>query len=424
LPANQTKVRARMLDGPRLTSKYRVWNRDTGVTISEVNAAAGYQGKQRTVSEGHKWPPSKEGGLRDVGGPFYTEKSYVQGAAFPPFNATYFPSTTVGRQQSSQLSTPHPRQGDAPQYPTASVSTDAQLDALGATAIARCEPTNSMSNAVTFLGELMKEGLPHLISSSVWESRTDLARKSGSEYLNVQFGWIPILSDIQGFARAVSHADKVMSQYERDAGKVVRRRYSFPTVKTESEQNYRDDGTQFPNGFFSNNFPNMTVSGGPSAVKVKTEVLTERWFSGAFTYYLPSDYDSRKKMGKLAAVADKLFGVQPSPEDVWNLAPWSWAIDWFSNTGDVINNLGKFGTEGLVMPYGYMMEHSIVKKTYSYVGRSGIKPPYDKVPPISLVTESKKRREANPFGFGVSWDGLSSFQTSILAALGLSRGRR
>jgi hypothetical protein len=34
---------------------------------------------------------------------------------------------------------------------------------------------------------------------------------------------------------------------------------------------------------------------------------------------------------------------------------------------------------------------------------------------------TKRRTEANPFGFGVSWKGLSPFQLSIAAALGISR---
>jgi len=70
----------------------------------------------------------------------------------------------------------------------------------------------------------------------------------------------------------------------------------------------------------------------------------------------------------------------------------------------------------MVMRYGYMMESTIVKDTYNSVDSKKLQ-----TSPISLVLETKQRVKANPFGFGVSWDGLSPFQYSIAGALGLSR---
>jgi len=88
----------------------------------------------------------------------------------------------------------------------------------------------------------------------------------------------------------------------------------------------------------------------------------------------------------------------------------------------VLNNFWKFKVEGLVMRYGYLMEHSIVRDTYTIDG-TGLKSEFLPIQPLVLVTETKIRRKANPFGFGLKWDGLSPFQLSIAAALGLSKGR-
>jgi hypothetical protein len=74
------------------------------------------------------------------------------------------------------------------------------------------------------------------------------------------------------------------------------------------------------------------------------------------------------------------------------------------------------------MWYGYIMEHSIVRDTYT-LSATGFNQP-QAVPPATFVTETKLRRGANPFGFGLTWDGLSTFQKSILAALGITRGSR
>jgi len=302
-------------------------------------------------------------------------------------------------------------------FPGPIASSDDELDALGATAIARCKPTNSVADAATFVGETLKDGLPHMVGHTTWEPRTKLAKKAGKEYLNTEFGWKPLLNDIRSFAQAVKHAHSVLSQFERDSGKTVRRRYNFPEQREVTETTIATGARCWlPQS-------NTYWFGDPEGRVTKTvETVTRRWFSGAFTYHLPSGSDTRSKMERYTLEADKLFGILPTPETLWELAPWSWAVDWFSNTGDVVSNLTDWAIYGLVMRYGYMMEHTIVKHTYSYEGPSGYQGLEGFVQPFSLVREVKKRRKANPFGFGVTWEGLSPTQGLIAAALGLTRG--
>jgi hypothetical protein len=125
-------------------------------------------------------------------------------------------------------------------------------------------------------------------------------------------------------------------------------------------------------------------------------------------------------MDRIALLA-KQVGADPSPETIWNLAPWSWALDWFSNTGSVVQNISSFQSDGHVLAYGYMMEHSSSTDTYSLDGCTLTNGQPLEIPVFTLTTEVKKRRKANPYGFGVRWDGLSAFQYSILAALGITR---
>jgi hypothetical protein len=161
---------------------------------------------------------------------------------------------------------------------------------------------------------------------------------------------------------------------------------------------------------------------GKPAVEDVIEFSQNRWFSGAFTYHLPTGYDSRLKMASLAQRANVLYGTALTPKSVWNLAPWSWAVDWFSSAGSVVKNLSDVAQYGLVMPWGYIMEHTIVRRVITSLNTNyyaDVLP----MPSVVLVTETKIRRQANPFGFGVSYDGLSPLQNAILAALGLSRSR-
>jgi hypothetical protein len=291
---------------------------------------------------------------------------------------------------------------------------DGELMARGATAISRCKPTNSPADAFTFLAELYKDKIPHLIGSSIWKAKTgEMLKASADDYLNIQFGWQPILNDIKDFLGAVYHADRVLTQFERDAGKVVRRRYRFPSNKETSEETLNPGAVPF--GYTG--YPT-----GPFGKIVRhTTVVTDIWFSGAFTYHLPSGYDSRNKLESFARKAEFLLGTDLSPEKIWKIAPWSWAVDWFANTGDVLSNITDFASGSLVMRYGYVMGTKVVTDIYTNEG-SGLFGQVVVMPPFKVESTTKRRLAANPFGFGVVWGDLSPFQLSILAALGITKG--
>jgi hypothetical protein len=254
--------------------------------------------------------------------------------------------------------------------------------------------------------------LPHLVGSRLWKDRTKVAKDAADEYLNIQFGWRPLVSDITDFGKVVRNADAVLKQYERDAGRLVRRRTNLPTDRESWETTTPSPTIWEPVS------SNLRATGGTGITR--HSITRRRWFSGAFVYHLPTGYDSRSRLDRYALLADRL-GLSLTPDTLWNLAPWSWAVDWFSNAGDVIQNVSNFSNDGLVMAYGYVMEHSIHRVTYTWDlphvngGRLNVQP-------LTLVTESKVRVGANPYGFGVTWDDLSPFQLSILGALGISKG--
>jgi len=110
--------------------------------------------------------------------------------------------------------------------------------------------------------------------------------------------------------------------------------------------------------------------------------------------------------------------MEITPEVLWNLAPWSWAADWFGNIGDVMHNVSALGRDGLVMEYGYVMNER--KTDASYVCRSRLGT-YTR----DVTTVDRRRWAAiSPYGFSVSWDGLTPKQLAVVTALGLTRGPR
>lgn len=292
------------------------------------------------------------------------------------------------------------------------------LDEAGATAIASVAPTNSASNVATLLGEIKKDGLPSLPGILTWKQRTELARAAGSEFLNYQFGWVPLLSEVKNIGNAARHSRDIVQQYQKDEGNNVRRRFDYPIDETVSTSVV---STQARIGL-AHGYPKQLNDSVLATLMSETSSTRRKWFSGSFTYALPSRTDSFRRMLGYGSEADKLFGITITPDVLWELAPWSWAVDWFSNAGDVIHNASAFGAAGLVMQYGYMMSESVDTISYSLKG-SGIKN-FSGAPSSSYTKRVvKTRRPANPFGFGLTEFDLSPTQLAITAALGLTKLR-
>ncbi len=362
----------------------------------------------------------------DVGSPFKTSRSFISDTQGKPLKAkpkvyeiivdgrNFFGNGTYARYNGPILPVdPAPRH-----FPSRAFTSDNEMHMLGTQAISLCKPTTPEASVTAAIGELVRDGLPAIPGLGTMRDRTQLAKKAGGEYLNVQFGWVPLVSDVRKIADAIRKSDAILKQYERNSGKGVRRRFTFPTITVEEEFTPDTAGAPYPAG------PPLTYFDDYTGVLTghRTSVV-ETWFSGSFTYYVPPATDYRHRTLRQAALANKLLGVYPTPEVFWQLTPWSWAVDWFTDIGDVMSNISDWAAQGLVMQYGYLMQTKRITDTYTL---SEIKPKgHDPLAvSLSFTSITKQRVKADPFGFGISWDGLSPYQLSIIAALGLSRGKR
>jgi hypothetical protein len=398
-----------------ITRQYPDWD-STGTS---------FKGLEITQDENHGVRNSRDlrdRGGTDVGGPFFNQKkrAFIKGDAGDTTIDQKGFNTDNGAWSRMIYTGPvlavNPQDSMFPSYSAT------YLTAKGTTAIARCKPTNSIVELSTTLGETIHDGLPKLLGHAEWKPKTKAARKAaGDEYLNVQFGWLPLVSDVQGAAYALANARRLIDSYERNSGKIVRRRYEFPVEKTESTV---DLGVSYGHLFSGQNAPGILYDASkprPHLIK-HTKSETRTWFSGAFTYHLPVGYSSREWLESYYAQAQYLLGIKLDPSTVWNLAPWSWAVDWVSNMGDLISNITDWSSDGLVLRYGYIMEHSLQEITYSLDGPTRFNP-YGSIfaSPVTFQLETKRREKATPFGFDVNFDSFTSRQKAIVVALGLSR---
>jgi hypothetical protein len=298
------------------------------------------------------------------------------------------------------------------------------LTGKGTTAIARCKPTNHVSNVANDLYEIRQGQLPELPGRRLWKDKVSRARNIGHEYLNKEFGWEPLVADIHSACYAAVNSHRLLEEYENNSGKAVRRSYAYPS---ESSVTSADAGPW--DGYCAPALgrPAFVDGGIPQPhLLIQTKLTVETWFSGSFTYYIPGVYTARNGVSRAAFAASHLLGLEPTPEVIWQCAPWTWALDWFSNAGDCVSILSDMAVDGLVLNYGYIMEHLFYEITYALDAPSrfrDIKGGRIPAAPIHVYYESKRRQAATPFGFEVGWQGLSLRQMAITAALGLTKLR-
>lgn len=388
-------------------------------------------GKQMTVSESHRMDRST--GSYRSGGPFYTSR----------WNPFYKPSSVKNafalardRFYSGPVIGSLPSEKEMKDVGFKNVSkaygdkNESQMLTAGTNAISYVNPTNPASNLGTTLAETMREGIPSLPGIKLWKGKTAALKAAGDEYLNYQFGWAPLVSEVGNVSSAARLQRDIMKQYHKDEGSNTHRRFDYPSDRFTNSITIPDWYPETPGNKYYSFWTPGTGKGPVRTISLVRE--TKRWFEGVFTYGLPSSTDNWRKAMGFGSDADKLFGIALSPEILWELTPWSWAVDWFSNAGEVINNVTRFGLAGCVLRYGYIMEESIETVTATGTNLNAFGTPVDK--PRSKYFEipvggwscgfesvTKRRAPASPFGFSIGWEGLSPTQLAITAALGITK---
>lgn len=289
----------------------------------------------------------------------------------------------------------------------------ASPDSFGAEAWNKYRPGKPDASLGQFLGELREA--PRLLKFKVksFKERGYHGRDFGSDYLNIQFGWLPVVRDIQSFYRAFKNLETRLEQLKRDNGRPIRRR---GTIKMSEDTTFYEEGYAYSHAWpsLTSGFYNQTLPH-----RQRNTTWSEKvWFSGRFRYWIPDI--GTPQWERRAIIA--LFGANLSPSLAYELMPWSWLIDWFVNIGDVIENMSANAAENLTADYAYTMLHSEYRHDRWMRGNFRAEGGGWQ---FASATERnavilKSRVHASPFGFGMNEDDLNPRQLGILSALGLT----
>jgi hypothetical protein len=303
------------------------------------------------------------------------------------------------------------------------------LTAYGAAAYTQASPLSAEFSLPAFVGEL-REGLPSLIpivfmkNTASWSDsvrgRIRDAKNAGGDYLNVQFGWIPLVNDVISLATALAKATVALTAM----GEVHRWR-ALPTIDTTS----MFDAGWVGDYSFTPVFPSMpgldapTGPVGSSAVGASKTVIqnlkSDSWFEGSFVRLPKASLGLDQHMDRF----EWLINTDLTPADLWQSAPWSWLVDWFVDIGGLIDAFQTGTSNRILSTYAYAMREEVFTTTI-LLRNVGAGTPWNGPKDYSCVFSAKRKRriKANPFGFILNpAASLDVGQQLILGALGLTK---
>jgi hypothetical protein len=241
------------------------------------------------------------------------------------------------------------------------------------------------------------------------------------QFLNEQFGWVPFIADMKDLYKAYQRQSGRFRSITKENNQWVHRRGTIRNTRSEQIIEEKDDFAGYVYPTLTSSFYRGSGSFVTSTLSV--EESQRVWAMGKFKFYAPEfDMSNRASEGTYGDVMRLVhyYGVNVSPTVVWELTPWTWVADWFSNAGNVIDNVTASVFDRLVSQYAYVMcstHREAVNKSTIHLREGDVSCTWRQ------VIDIKDRVEAHPYGFTVdgSIADLSARQLAILAAIGITR---
>lgn len=281
-------------------------------------------------------------------------------------------------------------------------------------AVADTNPSSAQVQGLVFLAEF--RDVPSLLRSA----GHTLAKFGANEYLKVQYGWKPFVSDVKKMVSVTGKIRKRMLLLQRLAREGTARSNYNPKsglgFKVYKGQEY--DPLDYQS------------DAGTIRIRLDADLAVKRWAQIVWKpetppggWWTPSDDDH------YAAAIHAVYGLNLDGPSLWQAMPWSWLSDWLSNCNDYIksqnNSVGGTYKNTVLM----RMTTGVITAEPEFIK----KPDYLPTTSLSLVGGHRLWREkVRILGLEPQvvrkTDGLGpilgdEFKSSILGALGVQRLR-
>nr|UJQ84963.1 MAG: putative maturation protein [Leviviridae sp.] len=266
---------------------------------------------------------------------------------------------------------------------------------------AMTNPGRAEVSLPVFIGEA--RDLPHMIKSagdSLLKRRKYWFRNSAGQYLSWEFGWKPLMNDLRKIVTFQSSVDSRVKELER--------LYSKGGLKRRMKLGHWGAVEQLNNRFIESSLGTVIQARETRFTQV------ERW--GTIRWKpttLPKSID-RPELQRQAIKA--VFGLSLQAEDVWNLVPWTWLIDWFTNAGDFLEAHGN-RIPALPGPANIMTKSESVIRWDRTTAPNWVK--WER----SSMDYVTKERYVGSGSLSATLPFLSGRQMSILSALAVTRAK-
>jgi len=244
----------------------------------------------------------------------------------------------------------------------------------------------------------------------------EILRRGSDVFLQWNFNIAPLLADINSVFRGIK-------SYQKQAAKLISdsettKVHHYQVIVPSDQTDYTEWTDWYPlNCVAGNSLTEFWARSGRFVKFGLCKFHVELEYSYYFTPF-------QKQHAALLLLLDR-WGINFNPQIIWNAVPWSFVVDWFTHANELIGKLRMPNMEPVIVVNKSIWSIRRDRETSCFVDAGELRGL-----PVSHVWETAYHRQSFDVNSssimlsGLTLEGLNLMESSLAAALGLSRKRR
>jgi hypothetical protein len=235
----------------------------------------------------------------------------------------------------------------------------------------------------------------------------EFSKVASDLWLQYSFNVAPVYRDILTVCQALRDVKKKLNWLRNNEGRVLTGHY-----RRFLNDSYADIDTSGSDYSIPSNF--VALNAGARVLVLHPT----RVYSATMKYRFITDLIGR---GDTTRAFLDMVGLNFNPTLLWNVTPWTFVIDWFTNVSSWLNQFKKTEVDIFLLPIQFCDSVHVVRQTFAYVRESNIE-----MSAFNVFEDAYERQVLNvlesyraaPLKLG---SGLNPLRLSLLAAIGITR---